>query len=260
MSTDAGRTEIWNFVRSHDADRYLSVLFAPRGLRDDLMTLYAFNAETVRIPGIASEPMLGEIRLQWWRDAIAAPGVATGNPVADALNGLAARHHLPRGLLTGMLDVRSFDLGDAPMPDMEALLTYLGKSEGAVFTLAARIVHQGPQPRGIETDRAGREAGIALGLARLLGDPARLMRFRPVDAAPGAAFPDRLHDRAQEAVDAVRTALAALPRSLLPVFLPVAAVSPALKAAQQAPAGEAVRVNPLARHWRFWRAAFRGRI
>ena len=58
-------------VRAADRDRYISALLAPADRRLDLMTLYAFDAELARIATTVSEPLLGEIRLQWWRDALA---------------------------------------------------------------------------------------------------------------------------------------------------------------------------------------------
>ena len=72
-------------ARELDYDRYLAALLAPRRARDDLMALAAFHGEIARIPLTVREPAIGDIRLQWWRDALRTPaGTATGNPVADA--------------------------------------------------------------------------------------------------------------------------------------------------------------------------------
>ena len=57
-------------VRRHDWDRYLFTLFAPADVREDLFTILAFNTEIARIPDMVSEPLLGQIRLQWWQDSI----------------------------------------------------------------------------------------------------------------------------------------------------------------------------------------------
>ena len=57
-------------ARSGDPDRTLAALFAPRGCRADLFALYAFNVELARIAEQVSEPSLGAIRLQWWREAL----------------------------------------------------------------------------------------------------------------------------------------------------------------------------------------------
>ena len=71
-------------VRDRDRDRYLATLFAPIEVRDGLFALYAFDAEISRVRDLAREPMPGEIRLHWWRDAILGgrTGEAAANPVA----------------------------------------------------------------------------------------------------------------------------------------------------------------------------------
>ena len=43
---------------------------APLAARQILFPLYAFNVEVARAPWVASEPMIGEMRLQWWRDVL----------------------------------------------------------------------------------------------------------------------------------------------------------------------------------------------
>src|SRR5580704_15885570 len=59
-------------VRNHDRDRFQTALFAPAGSREALFALYAFNYEIARVRESVREAMLGQIRLQWWREAIAA--------------------------------------------------------------------------------------------------------------------------------------------------------------------------------------------
>ena len=74
-------------VRAADKDRFIAALFAPAGLRRHLHALYAFNSEIARVRDAAREVLPGEIRLQWWRDALAgeARGEADANPIAAAL-------------------------------------------------------------------------------------------------------------------------------------------------------------------------------
>jgi len=57
-------------LRRQDADRYLTALFAPGDRREALFALYAFNLEVARAREVVSEPFMGLIRLQWWRDAL----------------------------------------------------------------------------------------------------------------------------------------------------------------------------------------------
>ena len=61
-------------VREADKDRFVATLFAPQKYRRALHALYAFNVEIARVREVAREPMPGEIRLQWWRDAFAGAG------------------------------------------------------------------------------------------------------------------------------------------------------------------------------------------
>src|SRR5271154_5336809 len=75
-------------VRAADPDRYFSALFAPAQLRPFLFALYAFNAEVARVAETVREPMLGAIRLEWWRET--AEGAARGAPRNhDVARGLA---------------------------------------------------------------------------------------------------------------------------------------------------------------------------
>src|SRR5580692_12997770 len=92
-------------VRSGDRDRFLAALFAPAEHRGALYALYAFNVEIVRVRESIHEPLAGEIRLQWWNDAIAgkAAGDVAANPVAAAVLATVARYRLPLELLTGLI-------------------------------------------------------------------------------------------------------------------------------------------------------------
>src|SRR5580693_2470065 len=95
-------------VRVADKDRFLAALFAPIEHRGALYALYAFNIEIARVREIIREPLAGEIRLQWWNDAIAgnAAGDVQANPVAAALLAAMARYRLPGELLTGLIAAR----------------------------------------------------------------------------------------------------------------------------------------------------------
>ena len=145
------------FVRQRDRDRYWSALFAPRAGRAAVLALYAFNAELDHILAAVSEPMAGQIRLQWWRDAVdlAPLGTRTGNPVADALSAAITEHNLSKDRLIGMVDARVPAMFGEPPLDDKALKTFLRETEGAVFELAAAIL--GDQKRVRKSSRgAGR--------------------------------------------------------------------------------------------------------
>ncbi len=272
---------IADLVRKGDRDRYLAALFAPEAARPALLALAAFNIELARIGDIVSEPMLGEIRLQWWRDALAqlAAGQATGSPVADALGAAMRQHELPAPALLGMIDARTFDVSGDIMPDLPALKAYLNKTAGALFALHAHVL----QGAALRPEEAAREAGLAFGLAGLMRDlplhRARGRLFLPATAftdagiEPGevlAGVSDKrldqaltmLRGEAREALARARDALGDTHKDVRAAFLPLALVEPYLEALARPghdPLREAADINPLRRLWRLTRAAMRGR-
>src|SRR5439155_3207024 len=75
-------------VRRHDRDRFQTVLFAPVARREALFALYAFNYEIARVRESVTQPMLGQIRLEWWRESIAAAyrgDAVRQHPVVESL-------------------------------------------------------------------------------------------------------------------------------------------------------------------------------
>jgi 15-cis-phytoene synthase len=267
-------------ARDGDLDRYTSALFAPSPCREHLFALYTFNVELARIGEQVSEPQLGEIRLQWWRDALdrACAGGTTGHPVADAL-GLAVREcDLSRQSLADLIDARRFDVSVKIMPDTAALDDYLAKTAGALFKLASEVCMAGgraAEPRALE--QAVRAAGIAYGqtgLMRALPVHARLGRVdipedgllrhgtSPAQVMAGEASEELtelladLRETARAALKSASQHLAELPPAARPAFLPLALVDPYLSALQKVdPLRQVAEINPLYRLWRLatWR-------
>jgi acyl CoA:acetate/3-ketoacid CoA transferase alpha subunit len=101
-------------ARSGEPDRYLAALLAPPSARTHLLALAAFSSELARVPLLVTrEPAMGQIRLQWWRDALEAPqaGARTGNPIADAVRDAMQRCELPAALLRDVIEAREMDEG-----------------------------------------------------------------------------------------------------------------------------------------------------
>jgi phytoene synthase len=268
-------------ARAGEPDRYLAALLAPPSTRDGMLALAAFSAELGRIGHLVTrEPMMGEIRLQWWRDALQ-PGAHTGNPIADALLDAMARHHLPAPLLLGMIDAHASDLRSEPFPNENALRVYLAGSEAAQFTLAAHVLGA-PAPAQPDLEAASVAAGRAYGLVRLLlGLPQVLARgFLPLprarleqagiadlaseaDPAKIAAVMQGLHAEVLRNLEAARQHVANLPRPMRVAFLPLALVEPYLRALEkpgQNPLRDLAEIAPLQRIWRIGRAHWLGRM
>ena len=166
-------------VRREDPDRWFASLFWPELVRPHTHALLAFSLEIARVREAVSEPMLGEIRYQWWRDAIE-KGEAGGNPLAEALLDTIARFNLDKERLLALIEARSFDLYDDPMPSEDALEGYLRDTSSTVFEAIARILAAGRLPAPCVD-----EAGRAYALTSLLrGLPWQVMRgqlFLPLD-------------------------------------------------------------------------------
>ncbi len=162
-------------VRTRDRDRYLSVLYAPAELRAALMALHGLDLELAQVVAGTTEPMIGEIRLAWWREALL--GLDAGKVPAQPLLRLLADEVLPRGIngaeLAGLEDRWLAMLGHQSADAPPAFI------EGGVllFGLAARLL-------GGDQDAGGRLGGVWA-----IGELARVM---PHDASlPSVHFPVR---------------------------------------------------------------------
>ena len=167
-------------TRDHDRDRWLAGLFAPADARPHLYALTAFDFEVARLRDIVREPLAGEMRLQWWRDALsgARPGEVSGHPVALALSDTITRFNLPPRAFDDLLSARVFDLYDDPMPDLDQFEGYCGETCSAVFRLAALVLGRGRDLGGAE---AAGHAGVAWATVALL-------RALPLTSARGQVF------------------------------------------------------------------------
>lgn len=265
-------------VRDADRDRFLAGLFAPAEKRRHIHALYAFSHEIARVRDRVSEPMPGEIRLQWWHDALAgeARGDAMAHPVAAALIDTMQRFRLPLQAFVDLIEARVFDLYNDPMPSIADLEGYCGETSSALIRLAGLVLADGKNAGG--ADAAG-HAGVAYAVTGLL----RAFAFH---AARGQIYvPKDVLDRhgltsgqilAGEDLPGLRAALAemrALARSHLrrveelgatippvvrPAFLPLA-LAPLYLARMErsdyAPFRTGVEVPQWRRQWRLWRAA-----
>src|SRR5215470_17865719 len=152
-------------LRRADYDRYLASLFARTELRPHLWALYAFNHEVAKTAESVSQPIAGQIRLQWWRDRIADiyHRAESDHPLTRALGVIVATHQLPREFFDGLVGARESDLEEAPFGDLAELEAYADATSGNVMRLAARILGAKEQ-----LDAHARELGIAYALAGLL--------------------------------------------------------------------------------------------
>jgi 15-cis-phytoene synthase len=265
-----------DLVRSHDFPRYAATLFLPAAQRRGLLALYAVNVEISRVHEQVSQPLPGEMRLQWWTDMLAGTGHGgiEGNPVAAELQIAIASWRLPVERLSRLIDEHQFDLYNDPMPTMAALEGYLNDTASALFSLGARIA--GAQSDAIE--HLARHAGLAQGLARVIAalprDASRRQLFVPQqvlqshgvdieEVFAGKQTPKlraALDQLIAEAREHLKTALALLesaPPQARPVFLPLALVDRDLKRMARADNDPFTprTTSRLGTLWTLWRAS-----
>ncbi len=259
-------------AKSGSIDRYLAALLAPRAVRSDLIALAAYAAEINKIVAQSSEPHLGEIRLQWWRDALseANAGVQSGHPVTDAFSAAIVRHAIPRASLGDHLDASVHALyGEPPENDAQLRLA-LEMTEGVLFRCAARILGMSEAPT---FDRIVNEAAFAWGLTQVaLGLPQAVARGSLRVPAEWESVDDpsqarrliaRISGEARQHLHQVRAAYSGLPRPLATALLPLALVEPYLEALTRAshdPMRDIADIAPMTRVWRLAKAHYRGRV
>jgi phytoene synthase len=165
MTIEAALAACEETVRRADPDRYLSALFAPEERRPLLVALYAFNHELARVGETVREPMMGEIRLQWWREVVAEArdGRPRAHDVARGLAELFARAGPPLAPFEAMIEAREFDLGDELFADMSSLVTYTDATSGSLMRIASTVLLDGEKAGEI-----AHEAGVAYGLTGIL--------------------------------------------------------------------------------------------
>lgn len=170
-------------VRRHDFDRYASTLFVPEDRRRALLALYAFNAEITRVREQVSQPLPGEVRLQWWTDALA--GIGHGdveqNPVTAELLLAIRTHDLSIDRLSKLIDVHIFDLYHDPMPDLAVLESHIRDTSSTLLASAARILGEASEAGDHIAEHAGLAQGVARVIALLPFDVARRQLFLPQD-------------------------------------------------------------------------------
>jgi phytoene synthase len=266
-------------VRAADKDRFLSSLFAPAAHRGALHALYAFNIEIARVRESIREPLAGEIRLQWWTDALAgkAAGEVEANPVAAALLSAVARYRLPAELLAGLIAARRFDLYNDPMGTLADLNAYGRATSSALIELSARILAgtevPGLSPLALHAGLGYATAGLLQAFPRhaargQLFLPLEILErhgARPQDVAvrpASAQLRDGLADlrrRAREHLTQAGPLAAGIPAAGLPALLPVALVRPVLDRMERADYDPFVpaEMPQWRRQWLLWRAARR---
>lgn len=184
-------------VRRSEPDLWLASRFiADPARRAEVVALYAFDHVLARVPHQVSEPLMGEIRLTWWAEAldeIYGSGPVRAHPAALALADAVRRANLARAPLEALVEARFADLAPEPFINAEAALIYADQTAGALMQAAVQAL--GGPANAVAARLAGRAYGLAaLANRRAIGGRTRLpegLDVRPlvedalVQAGPG---------------------------------------------------------------------------
>jgi phytoene synthase len=192
-------------VRVADPDRWLASRFiADPAARADVVALYAFDHELTRAPRATSNPLMGEIRLTWWRevlDEVFEGRLVRRHPTAQGLAKAVRRRGLPRPPLEGLIDARYDELGGRT-PSGDDAGAWADAVGGGMMRLVALTLD--PSSPDTATAAAGRLFGLGrLGqrageLAALRREARQAVRALSVKAFP-AVLPAALAGRAGDA-------------------------------------------------------------
>lgn len=280
MSSETGRADAAfcaDLVRTRDFRTHAASLFVPPEARRAWIALAAFNAEVSYVRDHVSQPLPGEIRLQWWRDVLTgegrgSSGEAEANPVAAELLRAITRYDLPVETFVRLIDAHVFDVYDDPMPDMAALEAHCRDTSAAMYGLRARILGAALPDVARIADHAGIAEGLTDVMLALPRHAARRQLYLPGDLMSvhtviaeevflqqsNASLKDALAHLRREAGSQLEQALAMLtsaPVSARAAFLPLAVIGKILTRLESSEPFAPPSLSRLGILWTTWRAA-----
>ncbi|MBK1635658.1 squalene/phytoene synthase family protein [Rhodovulum adriaticum] len=218
-------------VRRGDPDRFRVAMAAPVVARARLLPLFAFNVEVARAPWVTAEPMIAEMRLQWWRDVL--EEIAQGGPVRRHEVATPLSQVLAPGdaqALDALVLARRWDAYREPFADEAAFLTHIEATGGTLLEVAGAVMGA---PRG-----AGplRDLGVAMGLANWLVAVPELEtrgRIPLVDGRPQAVV--QLARTGLDRLARARAARGDIPAAAVPAARMAWRAGPVLRRAEKSP-------------------------
>ena len=265
-------------ARAQDFTSYAASLFVTPDTRRAWLALAAFNAEVAGVRDHVSQPLPGEIRLQWWRDALSGDGQAAGrdavegNPVAAELVRAIAQHGLSVGTLVRLIDAHVFDVYDDPMPDMAALEAHCRDTAAALYALRAKVLGATSPDIQSAADHAGIAEGLVDVMLALPRHAARRQLYLPDDlmklhgvvgeeaflhqaSAPLKDALAHLRREAKRQLDQALLLLADVPSFARPAFLPLAVIAKILTRLETSDPFTPPQISRLGVLWTTWRAS-----
>ncbi|GAW19196.1 hypothetical protein ANO14919_086800 [Xylariales sp. No.14919] len=182
-------------LRQSDYDSFLIRSFIPASRRDAYDAFRALNLELVRLPELVSNPTIGQLRMQFWRDAInnTFAGRPPKEPIMILLHRVLCRlaETLPesnpssiRFWLLRMINTREKHMDNRPFPSLSTLEDYAENTYSTLmYSMLAALSVQ-----SMHIDHLASHIGKACGIAAVCrGIPVLASPAPPVKSPDGAS-------------------------------------------------------------------------
>lgn len=241
-------------LKSVDPDRLRAAVFADKAGRERLQLLYAFHYELAKVPELVSEPMIGQIRYQWWRDAIVE--IYEGKPVrkheiATPLAEVIREYEVPRFWLDRLIDGRERDLDPQPFANLNEAKDYCRQTSGVLMQIAVKLLNAEPNDAVLAAGEAWGLTGLARAYGYYQKGMLNAVDFKGICRA------------AQQSRNEAMNGMKALPSSAFPAIAYVALVPKfiaRLTHSKHDPGTMTVSYGPLLKQLRLMGAVMRGRV
>ncbi|KGJ06166.1 Squalene/phytoene synthase [Paracoccus halophilus] len=245
--------EIAADLRDDDPDRFGASLLVPQPARARLWALYALNHELARAPLHSNEPLIAEMRVQWWIDRLEALGRGEGTG-PELLESLAATWGEAAAELTDLAEARRRDCQRQPFADADAVEAYIRATACALMRHALRAL---AAPGG--ADQAAHDHALGTGLAQWLAALPQLDALGLGLGQPDPALISDLARRGLAALDRARAARRSVPGRVAPALFrgPGHVAALRLMASEGRPV--AIAVSEFRRRFALGRLALTGR-
>ena len=127
-----------SLLKESDPLRFRSIMAAPKKLRPYYFVIFAFNVEVSRAPYLTKEPLIAEIRLQWWLDVldeIIGEKAVRKHAVATPLSKCIGKSQAKK--LKKFVLARNWDIYSDEFDSLTELKKYLYDTTGILFQVAA---------------------------------------------------------------------------------------------------------------------------
>ncbi|EFI27201.1 hypothetical protein CC1G_15026 [Coprinopsis cinerea okayama7 len=131
-----------DLVRKHDYESFLTSPFYPKAKQDAYFAIKAFAVELATVQENVSNSMIGQMRMQFWKDAIKdiGTGKSPKHPIALALLRASETANLPAYHFKRIIDARTAELETPSHLTIETLTSHAESTSSTVLYLLLSLL------------------------------------------------------------------------------------------------------------------------